>query len=462
MLTVVTWIWRGERVYLPEHVNALRRMLTRHLHVPHRLVCITDEPGDFDPEIVVMPTPAAAMRLADVKTPEGSRMPSCYRRLWVFSDEARCLGERILLTDVDAVITGDITHLVSRTEPFVGWRPGQVWGNHERVAGGMYLLSTGAHPEVWDDFGEAGIGAARRAGYRGSDQAWLSYKLGRRSALWSDEDGIYALSDLRDGMLPDDARIVQFAGNVKPWSFGVPPWVLDHYPMGERVDLQPNDFRRLVLKHRGKRIVVMGGAPSLDAEIDGLDADVWISANEHGAKRRPVDYVVAMDERHGSLKVEMRSEIRKYTDAPIIGPWPFNDYQLVTWPGAPRKGLSGMVATWAAWVMGGQPVILAGFDGYGGAKLHETQRVAGDIRGVIRVMGGPLAKFWPQYDPGERFGRYKPHSAILGLQGFNGEITIRFRKPTTFRGVFMRAGEEMRVMRAEAARLLRHKMVEEI
>lgn len=462
MLTVVCWIWRGERVYLPAHVNALRRMLARHLHVPHRLVCITDETGDFDQGVTVMPTPAAAMRLAHMKTPEGSRMPSCYRRLWVFSDEARCLGERILLTDVDAVITGDITHLVERTESFVGWRPGQAWGNHERVAGGMYLLSTGAHPEVWDDFGEAGIGAARRAGYRGSDQAWLSYKLGRRAALWSDEDGIYALSDIRDGMLPEDARIVQFAGNVKPWSFGVSPWVLDHYPMGERVDLQPNDFRRLVLKHRGKRIVVMGGAPSLDAEIDGLEADVWISANEHGAKRRAVDYVVAMDEQHGGLKVPMRSEVRKYTDAPIIGPWPFNDYQLVTWPGAPRKGLSGMVATWVAWAMGGHPIILAGFDGYGGSKLAETRKVAPHVRGVVRVMGGPLAQVWDQYRPGERIGKYIPHSSINGLLGVDGMIQVRALKPCTVRGHELPKGSQMQVMRHEVARLLRHRMLEEV
>lgn len=221
-------------------------------------------------------------------------------------------------------------------------------------------------------------------------------------------------------------------------------------------------FADLILKHRGKRIVVMGGAPSLAEEIEGLQADVWISANEHGAKLRQVDYIVAMDERHGGLRVNMREHLRQFSDAPIIGPWAFNDYTLHTWPGSPRKGLSGMVATWAAWVMGGHPVILAGFDGYGGSKLHETQRVAGDIKGAVRVMGGALAKFWPVYDPGEKFGRYKPHSAILGLQGVQGEITIRFRKPTEFRGESVTGGHEVRVMRHEAARLLRHRMVEEI
>lgn len=234
MITVVTWIWRGERIYLPAHVNVLRRMLERHLHVPHRLVCITDETEGFDPGITVMPTPAAAMRLADVKSPEGARFPSCYRRLWMFSDEARVLGERVLLTDVDAVITGDITHLAARTETFVGWLPRMTWGNHERVAGGLYLMTPGAHPGVWNDFGPEGVAQARAAGYRGSDQAWLSYKLGRGAAVWSINDGVYALSDIgrHGGRLPADARIVQFAGNPKPWEVtqkdGL-PWVAEHY-----------------------------------------------------------------------------------------------------------------------------------------------------------------------------------------------------------------------------------------
>lgn len=234
MLTVVCWIWRGERVYLPEHVNVMRSMFARHLHVEHRVVCITDETDGFDPGVIVMPTPAAARALADVKTPEGERMPSCYRRLWLFSDEARCLGDRVLLTDVDLVLTGDITHLARREESFVGWLPRTSWGNPNRVAGGLYLMTPGAHPEVWDEFGHEGIAAARAAGYRGSDQAWLSFKLGGRVALWPQNSGIYAMSDLMRGRRPppSDACMVQFAGHDKPWHCIAKPgmgWVAKHY-----------------------------------------------------------------------------------------------------------------------------------------------------------------------------------------------------------------------------------------
>ena len=206
----------------------------------------------------------------------------------------------------------------------------------------------------------------------------------------------------------------------------------------------------------------MGGAPSLADEIGRLQADVWISANEHGAKLRPVDYVVAMDDRHGGLKTPMRGEIRKYTDAPIIGPAAGNDYQLVTWPGAPRKGLSGMAAAWVAWVMGAHPVILAGFDAYGGAKLSESRKVVDHIKGVVRVAGGPLTAIWQQYRASERLGAYAEHSSIRGLLGIDETIRIRVRKPTMIRDRAWPKGAELRIPRHEVARLLRHRMVEEI
>lgn len=466
MISVVCWIWRGEREYLPEHVNALRNMFAQHLHLPHRFICISDTLEGFDDGIEVVPEPEAARKLGEMRSPEGRMMPSCYRRLWLFSREARdVLGDRILLTDVDAIITGDVTHLVEREEPFVGWRPIITWGNKDRVAGGMYLMTTGAFSDVYEDFDANGIKAARDAGYRGSDQAWISYKLRGRAAHWPDNAGIFSFGDFNKPTKPrSDARVIHFAGHLKPWHIGVPQWVREYYK-GAQVMFQPSDFRSLVLRHRGERIVVMGGAPSLDEHLNGLQADVWISVNEHGARRRQVDYVLAMDDRHNGMNRPMRDVIREYTDAPIIGPWPWPtaDHQLVEWPGAPRKGLSGMVAVWAAWAMGGHPVILAGFDAYGGTKVNEAQKIAPSVYAEVRVVGGgPLASVWQEYKPREKFANYKAHTAIAGVIGSDNLITVRARKTCLLRGGELPAGETMQVMRYEVARLLRHRMLEEV
>lgn len=219
MLTVVCWMWNNGFIdYTAEHVNSLARMARRHIPEMSRFVCITDEPGQYSSDVEVMPTPDSAARISHLQTIEGMQKPSCHRRLWMFSDEARCLGERVMLLDIDTVITGDMSAMVARHEPFVGWCPAIKWGT-ERVSGAMYLLSTGARTGVWTGFaGSESIRKARLAGYRGSDQAWMSYCL-QGEKVWPDGAGIYSVRDLRrrEKRLPYDARIVHFNGPVKPW-----------------------------------------------------------------------------------------------------------------------------------------------------------------------------------------------------------------------------------------------------
>lgn len=228
-LSIVTWLWKGNRPYKPEHVSVLAAMFRRNLTLAHRFICITDMEGDFGEGVEVKAMPEAARALGEYRTPEAPGFPSCYRRLWMFSDEARCLGERVMLVDVDMVLTGNIDHLFERSAPFVGWMPRQTWGHGPRLGGGMYLMTTGSHTEVFDGFlGQESIVEAREAGFRGSDQAWISHKLCGDVDLWPHSAGIYSIRDLRHGQLPSDARLVQFNGRVKPWESTL-PWVKEHW-----------------------------------------------------------------------------------------------------------------------------------------------------------------------------------------------------------------------------------------
>src|SRR5690606_36311976 len=88
-------------------------------------------------------------------------------------------GKRIFLLDIDCVIVGKITSLVTRTEDFVGWKPKTASGTKfPRLAGGTWLLRTGTRNFVYDNFhGHSSINLAGNAGYGGSDQAWISYCL---------------------------------------------------------------------------------------------------------------------------------------------------------------------------------------------------------------------------------------------------------------------------------------------
>lgn len=237
MISVVCWLWPGpdpRRQYSPKHVNVLQRMLARTLSIPHRFICVSDELEGFSDNVEVIETPINARIVGQFASPEGPRFPACYRRLWNFSpDAAPVLGERILAIDIDLIVLQDLAPILARDEDFVGVRPLMKWGNPHRVAGGMYLLRTASRPDVWHRFHHAplaSITAARAAGFRGSDQAWLSHCLGEGAAVWNGTAGLYSIRDLREGKLPvpPDARLVQFNGPTKPWDSGL-AWVKAHW-----------------------------------------------------------------------------------------------------------------------------------------------------------------------------------------------------------------------------------------
>jgi hypothetical protein len=231
--------------------------------------------------------------------------------------------------------------------------------------------------------------------------------------------------------------------------------------------MQPahKDFRDLILKHKGARVCVMGGAPSLVSDLSRVEADIFISTNGHGVHLREPDYLFAMDDVNTQKNnAEMGAYLRGLSSAPIIAPRDFADYRLAQWPQQPRWVLSGMTATWASFVMGASVVILAGFDAYGGAPgyIDEGRKMARDVKCAVRVVSGPLTKVWPQYEPEEDFGPYVPHSAIDGWLGKDGRITVRARKQCMVGNLTLNPGELLPTYRQDVWRLLKHRMVEEV
>lgn len=222
-------------------------------------------------------------------------------------------------------------------------------------------------------------------------------------------------------------------------------------------------FNDLILSQKGKRICIMGGADSLASDLEQITADVYISTNGHGCEFVPPDYVLAMDEFNQAKQLPMLESLRQVTDAPIISPRAYADYQMMSWPQAPRDVLSGMVAAWAAFVMGAKVVILAGMNGYKDKNyVFESTKMARDIHCPVRVLSSELAEVWPMYDPSEKMGRYKPHPSINGWLEVDERTTIEVLKATQINGRDVLPGQKLSMMRHEAYRLLKHKMVKEV
>lgn len=266
MLSVVTWKWKSATPYRsqfgPETVNILKECVKRNYHKPHRFICVTDDPKGIDSDIKVI---RLWNEFADLPSPFGVGNPSCYRRLRMFGPEAkRMFGNRFVSLDLDCVVTGDLSPLWDRPEDIVLWgdtNPGTFYN------GSMMLMTAGCRPQVWDDFHpEKSPKLAKAAGQFGSDQAWISYKLGPDEKKWTVNDGIYSyrihLRTRQGRFLPKEARIVMFHGGLDPWSPQALSlnWVKDNWrynPMSKEGIEAVNMDRGIVLLSNGKYIKII-------------------------------------------------------------------------------------------------------------------------------------------------------------------------------------------------------------
>lgn len=233
--SVVCFKWKPQlhgyrSTFGPAAVNALRRMVARHYPHPHRFICVTDDPRGLDAGIEVV---KLWDDFAQIPSPHGRQNPSCYRRLKAFAPEmASILGERFVWMDLDTVVVGDLVPLFDRPEDFV------IWGETDPRSfynGSMVLMTAGARRQVLDDFNpRTSPMTAKRAGKFGSDQGWISYRLGPGEATWGREDGVYSYRvhiHPHGNRLPDNARVVMFHGKHDPWDARTNqvPWVREHW-----------------------------------------------------------------------------------------------------------------------------------------------------------------------------------------------------------------------------------------
>jgi hypothetical protein len=125
------------------------------------------------------------------------------------------------MIDIDTVVVDNIDRIVSYEDDFVGWKansPGNAWGENYFI-GCMWLHKTGTRKHVWEDFikdPQKAMQTARAAGYRGSDQAWISYNLYGKEKRFDPACGLYPVEFA--SRVPKDAKIIQFNGFSKPWN----------------------------------------------------------------------------------------------------------------------------------------------------------------------------------------------------------------------------------------------------
>lgn len=209
MIHVTTWLW-GQDKYGIEDVSRLRDAVGRHLSRPHRFLCVRTDDS-----------------LTKVK--------GCLARLRMFSPAWQAAhgikeGDRIVLMDLDTIVTGGLDPTFDRLEPFVIMK-GANAANPCPFNGALQLLTAGYRPDVWQDFS---LEAAAEIPFHSfpDDQGWLWHKI-PDAAGWTVglEHGIYVYN--KPGWpggddLPQGARLVTFI-NKHPSQFTHLPWVREHW-----------------------------------------------------------------------------------------------------------------------------------------------------------------------------------------------------------------------------------------
>lgn len=237
---IVLWKWaphdaaRERATYTAEHVNIVAGMIKANLHdMPYRIVCVTDDPAG----ITECETHPLWPHGDGMMNASGDHLPSCYRRLRLFDPAAQWemgipKGDRIVSIDLDVLVTGELGELLETPGLFVGW---ELKGtHHDRVLNGSFQMFTaGELAFLWKSFNPSTSPAlAYRAGYMGSDQAWLSYHLAGhldrevQGRKWP-QISSYALQNQIQGLFEAN-RLVFFHGQQKPWQDATQartPWI---------------------------------------------------------------------------------------------------------------------------------------------------------------------------------------------------------------------------------------------
>ena len=168
-------------------------MVRRNLSLPHKFICLTDDPQGLNCTHFSLPT----------------GLVGWWNKLVVFTPAAVDLGKRLLVLDLDVVITGSLDHLVDSLGPLVLTYD---WLRPQYLNSACYLLESGSLPEVWTKY------TSDVPNRFHGDQEWMTSivppdKLSFWPAGWI---ASYKAHCRKQGRPPNDAKVVCFHGKPKP------------------------------------------------------------------------------------------------------------------------------------------------------------------------------------------------------------------------------------------------------
>ncbi len=208
MINVVCIKW-GKK-YSAKYANNLFSMVSRHLTVPFKFVCLTDNPNGINEEISTAPIPDTSLT-------------GWWTKLSLFAPNVGIEGP-ILYMDLDVVIVDNIDCFASAKEELL---TAVKWRERSILNSSIMRFEAGKHVDIYDDFVHQKKeilsfrkGFTRLPGVIKNDQEWVTEKR-PDAVLWPDEwysSYKHHCYDKRTDTcsIPDGTKIIVFHGTPNP------------------------------------------------------------------------------------------------------------------------------------------------------------------------------------------------------------------------------------------------------
>jgi hypothetical protein len=219
--------------YGPDYVNRLYNMVQRHLTVPYRFVCFTDNSLDINPNIEIR------------QLPKDDRFAGWWWKPYLFKQDHFDNNDTILFFDLDMVIVGNIDKLISfNPNEFVGLSDvSRIFPKQTKKLGSAVMRwPAGKFSNVWKDL-ESFPDTIRK--YRG-DQDWIWNRCCKHIKFYPDswivsykwevrkkdelvrQDGRYRFRNIRNVDLNPETAVLAFHGSPDPHEV-MDPVIVDNW-----------------------------------------------------------------------------------------------------------------------------------------------------------------------------------------------------------------------------------------
>jgi len=208
--------------YSSEYVNKLHSMIKRHLTMPFRFVCFTENPAELNQDIDI------------ISLPSTEALHGWWWKLYIFKQGHFQTGDTNLFFDLDMVIIDDITKFVNYLpDEFVGLENlNRAFKRYPSSLGSAVLRwPAETYTDIWTEFKKNPVSAMRWPG----DQDWIwrlhqknikffprdwiiSYKWEARNLkeLIKGDDRRHRFKTVRNPTVPKDTAVLAFHGTPDP------------------------------------------------------------------------------------------------------------------------------------------------------------------------------------------------------------------------------------------------------